>query len=183
MQAYSDEPLRRNSLHLSAPHIYGVALEHLDLPPSKPLSFLNVGSGTGYISTIVGSILGPQSLSHGIEIDAANVEFSRAAIANFAQLNPSLIPEITIVQGNALHLPAHLTLNLCYDRIYLGAAITLVDLPKIARLLAVGGILVGPVDDELRKITRVWSAEEVSGQASAHEDIRVLFILSAVTPR
>ena len=44
--------------------MYGCILEALELESSHPrtsMSFLNVGSGTGYLSCIVANILGPSS--------------------------------------------------------------------------------------------------------------------------
>ena len=63
--AHSDEPLKEGNVHISAPHIYGSALEALELQPNSSLSFLNVGSGTGYLSCIVAEILGQKSLNFG----------------------------------------------------------------------------------------------------------------------
>ena len=42
-------------LHLSAPSIYSSAIEQLDIQPGH--AFLNIGSGTGYINTVVGYLL------------------------------------------------------------------------------------------------------------------------------
>jgi hypothetical protein len=39
----------------------------LDLVPNSCTSFLNIGSGTGYVSAIVASILGPNSLNYGMQ--------------------------------------------------------------------------------------------------------------------
>ena len=63
--AHSDQPLKHGNVHISAPHIYGSAIEALDLVPNSSMSFLNIGSGTGYISCIVATILGPNSLNYG----------------------------------------------------------------------------------------------------------------------
>jgi protein-L-isoaspartate O-methyltransferase len=162
--AFSDEPLRHGPLHLSAPHIYATALDALDLPPDSALSFLNLGSGSGYLSAIASCILGPRALSHGVELDAGNLAFSQAALARLrASAGPEFcaarLPDITLVRGNALNV-SELNLARCYDRIYLGASIRAADLPGVARLLAVGGVLVGPVEDELVRVRRVYAAEE-----------------------
>lgn len=64
--AHSDQPLKDGNVHISAPHIYASAMEALDLVPNSSMSFLNIGSGTGYISCIVAGILGANSLNYGI---------------------------------------------------------------------------------------------------------------------
>ena len=63
--AHSDQPLKEGNVHISAPHIYGSVIEALDLVPNSCTSFLNIGSGTGYVSAIVAEVLGPNSLNYG----------------------------------------------------------------------------------------------------------------------
>lgn len=63
--AHRDAPLKEGNVHISAPHIYGSALEALELVPDSSMSFLSVGSGTGYLSCIVADILGYRSLNFG----------------------------------------------------------------------------------------------------------------------
>lgn len=53
---HQDLAWRHGNIHLSAPCIYSEVMEALDLHAG--LSFLNLGSGTGYLSTMVGLILG-----------------------------------------------------------------------------------------------------------------------------
>jgi hypothetical protein len=67
--AHSDLPLREGNVHISAPHMYGSILEALELRQNYPMSFLNAGSGTGYLSCIVATILGSPS-SHYCKLKA-----------------------------------------------------------------------------------------------------------------
>lgn len=56
MNAYKDQAWKHGNVHLSAPCIYVEVMEWLKLGPG--MSFLNLGSGTGYLSTMAGLIIG-----------------------------------------------------------------------------------------------------------------------------
>eukprot|EP00611_Tribonema_gayanum_P024181 TRINITY_DN526_c0_g1_i4.p1 TRINITY_DN526_c0_g1~~TRINITY_DN526_c0_g1_i4.p1 ORF type:complete len:417 (-),score=101.89 TRINITY_DN526_c0_g1_i4:853-2103(-) len=73
-EAYFDQPLRHMSFHQSAVHIYAMCLESLEL--DKGMSFLNIGSGTGYLSTMAAYLCGQWSVHHGLELDNTLVDFS-----------------------------------------------------------------------------------------------------------
>ncbi|KAM7542053.1 hypothetical protein Aperf_G00000019117 [Anoplocephala perfoliata] len=80
-QIYSDCAWRVEKLHLSAPGIYATALNELNIKPGH--SVLNIGSGTGYLSTMFGLLLGSNGVNHGIELHASNVDFALKCLENF----------------------------------------------------------------------------------------------------
>lgn len=63
-------------------------MEALELSPG--LSFLNVGSGTGYLSTLVGLILGSGGISDGVEVHSAVVEYATKRLGQFLENSPVL---------------------------------------------------------------------------------------------
>ncbi|XP_043545271.1 protein-L-isoaspartate O-methyltransferase domain-containing protein 1 [Chiloscyllium plagiosum] len=85
--AYKDLAWKHGNIHLSAPCIYSEVMEALKLQPG--LSFLNLGSGTGYLSTMVGLILGPFGINHGIEIHADVVDYATEKLDSFIKNSDS----------------------------------------------------------------------------------------------
>lgn len=154
--AHADQPLKEGNVHISAPHIYGSALEALELTENASLSFLNVGSGTGYLSCIVASILGPYSVNYGVEIHQDVVDHSEASVTRWKASYGGKLPHMMTIQGNALNISMNEGEALIgFDRIYIGASVEQRDLSKVTALLKPGGVLVGPVGDELVKIVRI----------------------------
>ncbi|CAK9302194.1 unnamed protein product [Gordionus sp. m RMFG-2023] len=79
--AYMDMAWKHGDIHISAPCIYSEIIEALNI--QHKMSFLNIGSGTGYLSTIAGILLGPFGVNHGVEIFKDLIEFSQFNIENF----------------------------------------------------------------------------------------------------
>ena len=152
--AYRDTAWKQGNLHLSAPCIYSEVMESLDLRPG--LSFLNMGSGTGYLSTMVGLKLGSSGINHGIEIHPDVVEYAYQKLNWFLQNSYSLykydfaVPHF--VAGNALIISSEDMRR--YDRIYVGASVSPEHEMYIKNLLNIHGILVMPMNDQLIQVTR-----------------------------
>nr|VZI39814.1 unnamed protein product [Spirometra erinaceieuropaei] len=47
------------------------------------ISVLNIGSGTGFLSTMFGLVLGSNGVNHGIEVSASNFAFAKSRLAEF----------------------------------------------------------------------------------------------------
>lgn len=86
--AYRDVAWKSGNLHLSAPCVYSKVMEGLEL--REGLSFLNIGSGTGYLSTMVGLILGTYGINHGIEIHKDVIDYAYEKLDYFKSHSPAL---------------------------------------------------------------------------------------------
>lgn len=86
--AYKDLAWRSGHFHISAPCIYSEVMERLCLEPG--LSFLNLGSGTGYLSTMIGLILGSNGINHGIEIYDDVIEYAIKKLDDFKKYSGAI---------------------------------------------------------------------------------------------
>lgn len=162
--AYRDIAWRMGNLHLSAPCVYSEVMEALKLRPG--LSFLNLGSGSGYLSTMAGLILGLYGINHGIELYSDIVDFAYERLDDFIG-NSSAVDEYdfcepSFVVGNCLMLDSSCQQ---YDRVYCGASCPEEYESYIKNLVKIGGILIMPLNEKLLKITRTgettWSTAKV----------------------
>ncbi|XP_037068342.1 protein-L-isoaspartate O-methyltransferase domain-containing protein 1-like [Pollicipes pollicipes] len=151
--AYKDTAWRSDNLHLSAPCIYSSVMENLTLKPGH--SFLNIGSGTGYVSTMVGLMIGSQGVNHGVELFQDVIDYARQRLDEFSR-HSSAIDQFDFcppqfVCGNGLLIGV----GRQYDRVYCGARCPTSELPYLKQLLKVGGVLVVPIVDHLKRIERL----------------------------
>ncbi|XP_041713980.2 protein-L-isoaspartate O-methyltransferase domain-containing protein 2-like [Coregonus clupeaformis] len=162
--AYKDLAWRHGNIHLSAPCIYSEVMEALDLHPG--LSFLNLGSGTGYLSTMAGLILGPFGVNHGVELYTDVIEYAYQKLDYFIKTSESFdkfeFCEPSFVAGNCLEIPPE---SRQYDRVYCGAGVQRDHEEFMKNLLKVGGILVLPLEEKLTKIRRTgqssWETKKI----------------------
>ncbi|XP_051961119.1 protein-L-isoaspartate O-methyltransferase domain-containing protein 2-like isoform X2 [Xyrauchen texanus] len=162
--AYKDLAWRHGNIHLSAPCIYSEVMEALDLQPG--LSFLNLGSGTGYLSTMVGLILGPFGVNHGVELHEDVIEYAYQKLDFFIKTSDSFdryeFCEPCFVVGNCLEIALE---SRQYDRVYCGTGVQKEHEEYMKKLLKVGGILVLSLEEMLTKITRTeyntWETRKI----------------------
>ena len=156
--AYADRPFKQEHVHISAPHMYATVLEQLDFIPG--LSFLNVGSGSGYFSCLAACLLGESGLSHGIEVNGDAVRHSELCCQRWydsillrredgSDDLPIISREgISFVEGNCFDIDVAASTACCrYDRIYIGAGCPESKKDFFFSLLADEGIMVAPIDD------------------------------------
>ncbi|XP_028406216.1 uncharacterized protein LOC114528733 isoform X2 [Dendronephthya gigantea] len=152
--AYGDYPVRGDDhLHMSAPHMYATVLEALDL--KEGMSFLNIGSGTGYFSMLAGYVIGSQGVNHGVELRANLVEHANECCEEFFMYSPKLKKKICypqFIHGNCFHID---TTVQKYDRLYCGAACPRERFDFLLHLVKPKGLVVVPSGNKLLKLERL----------------------------
>ncbi|CAE7235682.1 PUT1 [Symbiodinium natans] len=130
------------------------------MPLKAGMSFLNIGSGTGYFSCLVAEVVGECGVNDGLELWPENVSHAQERCASLGKHH------IEFNVGNVYQLDVNLGMR--YDRIYIGACAC----PRaqyLYSLLEVGGVLVGPFQSghsqQLRRVVR---------ESEAHFKIEVL---------
>lgn len=162
--AYKDLAWKQGNLHMSAPCIYSEVMESLNLQPG--LSFLNLGSGTGYLSTMVGLVLGLFGVNHGVELHGDVVDYANRKLDEFLHKSQAIdeyeFCKPKFVVGNCLQFGSGTRL---YDRVYCGAGCPSDQENYMKNLIKVGGILVMPLNDQLLQITRTaetkWEVKSI----------------------
>lgn len=124
---------------------YTVAFMMELLQPQKNESILDVGSGSGWATSLLAQIVGAGGSVWGVERIPELVEFGQN---NLAKYN---FPHAHIVQATEkVGLPEHAP----YDKILVSAGDT--HVPKeLLKQLKVGGMMVIPVSDSILKIKKI----------------------------
>ena len=148
--AYADE------IHMSAPHFlfYARMLEQFDLHRSKDdvaLTVLNVGLGSGYLSCLMGFLIGSDGVNYSVEANRSVYEFGRDNASRF--YNESILrPKLCPVSSSPFNGYALDATQKRYDRIFCGAACPKNRLTHFVAMLKINGKLVVPCEDEVRII-------------------------------
>jgi protein-L-isoaspartate(D-aspartate) O-methyltransferase len=160
--AYRDLAWREGNIHISAPCIYTRVMEALELRPNQ--SFLNIGSGTGYLSAMVGLILGSNGVNHNIELHQELIEYARERLHELVKSSVHFddfdfcMPRF--VHGNFLNLDIQHEDTILYDRIYVGAGVSDEHEDFIKSLLKINGIVVMPLNDCVRTFLSPFDASK-----------------------
>ncbi|CBN75207.1 conserved unknown protein [Ectocarpus siliculosus] len=148
---YFNRPVQDGDVHLSAPFIYADALE--ELSPKPGMSFLNIGSGTCYLSYLVSMLVGELGVNHGVELNEALLEHSARCIASTDD-RLGRKTDIQVLRGNGLSVAVEPGCG--YDCVYVGAGCDPdLTLPYLQGLLNVGGVMVVPFREELVRMERM----------------------------
>ncbi|XP_076291369.1 protein-L-isoaspartate O-methyltransferase domain-containing protein 1 [Lasioglossum baleicum] len=151
--AYKDFPWELGDIHLSAPSVYCEVIEKLCLQPGQ--SFLNIGSGTGYLNTVAGLLLTHRGINHGIELKDNCIKYANERLEQFMKKSPALdefdFCEPRFIQGNCLNVVQ----DRQYDRVYCGAECPETNHAFIKQFVCIGGILVMPAQNFLRQYIRL----------------------------
>ncbi len=136
----------------SQPSTVGDMLELLDAQPGQRV--LDLGSGSGWTTALLGVIVGDEGHVYGVERQPELVEISRQVLARFDLSNLDVIAARPGVLGLPDRAP--------FDRILVSAQTDALP-PELAAQLGPGGVMVIPVGGTMLRVERTGpTAEDVS---------------------
>ncbi|XP_058801533.1 protein-L-isoaspartate(D-aspartate) O-methyltransferase-like [Phymastichus coffea] len=128
---------------ISAPHMHGYALEFLAEKLKEGGRALDIGSGSGYLTTCMALMVGSSGIAVGIEHIAHLQEIARKNIENdHPQLLKNGQIQLIVGDGRLGYLP-----KAPYDAIHIGAATPEIT-ETLINQLALGGRMIVPVGKE-----------------------------------
>lgn len=153
---------------ISAPHMHAIILELLRSRLTKNAKVLDIGSGSGYLSVCMATMLGSGGKVIGIDHVSSLIERSKEQVKqHFSYLNGSRIQFITTdgQKGYATESP--------YDVINIGGAIDEVPQSIIDQLKPNGRIVVPLLYNRGQKLVTIDKLS--NGQVKAKEHMKVRF--------
>ncbi|KAL1502985.1 hypothetical protein AB1Y20_011055 [Prymnesium parvum] len=156
---YLDMPIREGVCHLSAPGIYGLAFEAFQFAEGH--SFLNIGSGTGYLSAVAAQLIGERAIHYAVERQRKLVEHARAKLAAAG------VGSVQLVHSDCFAIEPSMSMR--FDRIYVGAGAS-DDARFLMGMLEVGGVLVGPFENEMGQ-QKLIRCERLSEEEFVQHDL------------
>nr|CAA9325572.1 MAG: Protein-L-isoaspartate O-methyltransferase [uncultured Nocardioidaceae bacterium] len=141
----------------SQPRTVAAMLRLLDVRPGHRI--LDVGSGSGWSTALLGTLTGPTGSVDGVELDLGLAAWGAGNVAAYA------MPWVRVQPAD----PAHLGLpsGAPYDRILVSADGGFIP-PDLVEQLIVGGVMVLPVDGVMTRLVRTGTG----AQLTTHGDYR-----------
>lgn len=154
---YDDRPLPiGHGQTISQPSTVALMLELLQ--PQSGERILDVGSGSGWTTALLGQIVGTEGFVYGVEIVPELVAFGRGNVAKYQEQNILITQSFSGQRGDKTHAP--------YDRILVSAAAREIPTDLVAQL-KIGGIMVAPVRNDivvlLKKINNTYDLKRYGG--------------------
>ncbi|KAI4503603.1 hypothetical protein M0802_001006 [Mischocyttarus mexicanus] len=170
--AYIDAPQKLGfGATISAPHMHAHVLELLQDRLPVGGRALDVGSGSGYLTTCMAYMLGPHGTAVGIEHIP---ELQEIAKANIQKCYPKFLTygriELVVGDGRLGYLP-----KARYDVIHVGAAAKEVPQPLVDQL-ALGGRLIIPVGPDSSNQTLIQIDRKMDGEIERKSIMGVVFV-------
>lgn len=142
-EAYIDHPLPiGDGQTVSQPYTVAVMMELLH--PQSGNIILDIGSGSGWTTALLATVVGESGFVEGTERIPALVKYGRSNLKKIPITNASIEP----ADPSALGKPSHF-----YDRILVSASAEEIPLSLLDQLNP-GGILVIPVQNSIWQITK-----------------------------
>ncbi|KAJ1647505.1 hypothetical protein LPJ64_001101 [Coemansia asiatica] len=169
-QPYQDSPQSiGHGATISAPHMHGYALEHLEKYLQPGMKALDVGSGSGYLTACMAAMVGENGRVVGIDHIPELVKASQVALdKHYSQWTESGRIKIVLGDGRQGYMP-----DAPYDCIHVGAAA-----PKkpeeLLSQLKLPGRMFAPVGTSKQRI--VVYDKDANGQIVQEKIMGVLYV-------
>ncbi|KAK9863425.1 hypothetical protein WJX84_000788 [Apatococcus fuscideae] len=146
--AWACEPIGVSEAGVVSGHPQTEALALQALSPEEGQSFLDIGSGTGFVTLLAAHLVGSTGTSIGVELRPEAAQYAQQRLAQVEATRALSCGFVRFLQGNVFGHPQVQSLG-PFDRIFVGADAPKARLRNLLRLLKRGGKMAVPVDGQL----------------------------------
>ena len=156
-EAYNDNPITIPSgikATITAPHMHVKAMQELSAYINDGACVLDVGSGSGYLTTVFSELIGPNGIVMGIDYQSSLIEISKQNFEQWkgseCELRDNIHFETVNVYDFDINDYSYLT-DKCpegFDAIHVGATADEKILEKLEKIMKASSRLVIPIRNE-----------------------------------